>query len=130
MAGLTEFYCGWNEPSHASQFKWLEYTFNWAVSEISLIPDISILTSQVYYRIARLNTLAGRYYNPIPARFLAPIDCSKIPAQSPNCKSHKSCPGIDSQPGGIDRLLGFMGSLNVYKFGLRRLNPDYGERSV
>jgi hypothetical protein len=28
MAGLTEFYCGWNEPSHASQFKWLEYTFN------------------------------------------------------------------------------------------------------
>ncbi len=29
MAGLTEFYCGWNEPSHASQFKWLEYTFKW-----------------------------------------------------------------------------------------------------
>ncbi len=28
MAGLTEFYCGSNEPSHASQFKWLEYTFN------------------------------------------------------------------------------------------------------
>jgi hypothetical protein len=27
MAGLTEFYCGLNEPSHASQFKWLEYTF-------------------------------------------------------------------------------------------------------
>jgi hypothetical protein len=27
MAGLTEFYCGWNEPSHASQFKWLENTF-------------------------------------------------------------------------------------------------------
>ncbi len=27
MAGVTEFYCGWNEPSHASQFKWLEYTF-------------------------------------------------------------------------------------------------------
>jgi hypothetical protein len=27
MAGLSEFYCGWNEPSHASQFKWLEYTF-------------------------------------------------------------------------------------------------------
>jgi hypothetical protein len=27
MAGLTEFYCGGNEPSHASQFKWLEYTF-------------------------------------------------------------------------------------------------------
>jgi hypothetical protein len=29
MAGLTEFYCGLNEPSQASQFKWLEYTFNW-----------------------------------------------------------------------------------------------------
>jgi len=27
MAGLTEIYCGWNEPCHASQFKWLEYTF-------------------------------------------------------------------------------------------------------
>ncbi len=27
MAGLSEFYCGRNEPSHASQFKWLEYTF-------------------------------------------------------------------------------------------------------
>ena len=27
MAGLTELYCGWNAPSHASQFKWLEYTF-------------------------------------------------------------------------------------------------------
>jgi hypothetical protein len=24
--------------------------------------------------------VAGRYYNPIPTRFLAPIDCSKIPA--------------------------------------------------
>ncbi len=27
MAGLKEFYCGSNEPSHASHFKWLEYTF-------------------------------------------------------------------------------------------------------
>jgi hypothetical protein len=27
MAGLKEFYCGSNEPSHPSQFKWLEYTF-------------------------------------------------------------------------------------------------------
>jgi hypothetical protein len=26
-------------------------------------------------------TVAGRYENPIPSRFLAPIDCSKIPAQ-------------------------------------------------
>jgi hypothetical protein len=29
---------------------------------------------------ARLCSLAGRYDNPIPTRFLAPIDCLKIPA--------------------------------------------------
>jgi hypothetical protein len=28
MAGLTEFYCRSNETSHASQFKWLDNTFN------------------------------------------------------------------------------------------------------
>jgi hypothetical protein len=28
MAGLTEFYCRPNETSHASQFKWLDNTFN------------------------------------------------------------------------------------------------------
>ncbi len=32
------------------------------------------------YRPARLNGLAGLYYNPIPARSLALTDCSKIPA--------------------------------------------------
>jgi hypothetical protein len=30
---------------------------------------------------ARLSSLAGRYDNPIPTRFLALIDCLKIPAQ-------------------------------------------------
>ncbi len=30
---------------------------------------------------ARLWSLVGRYDNPIPTRFLAPIDCFKIPAQ-------------------------------------------------
>jgi len=30
---------------------------------------------------ASLCSLAGRYDNPIPTRFLAPIDCLKIPAQ-------------------------------------------------
>ncbi len=30
---------------------------------------------------AILCSLAGRYDNPIPIRFLAPIDCSRIPAQ-------------------------------------------------
>jgi hypothetical protein len=40
----------------------------------------------------RLCSLAGRYDNLIPTRFLAPIDCLKIPAQysrgtkSPKCK--------------------------------------------
>ena len=29
---------------------------------------------------ASLCSLAGRYDNPIPTRFLAPIDCFKIPA--------------------------------------------------
>ncbi len=32
-------------------------------------------------RPARLCSLAGRYDNPIPTRFLAPIDCYKIPAR-------------------------------------------------
>ncbi len=31
---------------------------------------------------ASLCSLAGRYDNPIPTQFLAPIDCYKIPAQS------------------------------------------------
>ncbi len=30
---------------------------------------------------ASLCSLAGRYNNPIPTRFLAPIDCLKIPEQ-------------------------------------------------
>jgi hypothetical protein len=30
---------------------------------------------------ASLCSLAGQYDNPIPTRFLAPIDCLKIPAQ-------------------------------------------------
>jgi hypothetical protein len=33
---------------------------------------------------ASLCSLAGRYNNPIPPRFLAPIDCLKIPAQVQN----------------------------------------------
>ncbi len=34
-------------------------------------------------------SLAGRYDNPIPTRFLAPIDCLKIPAQFYNPIVHK-----------------------------------------
>jgi hypothetical protein len=40
---------------------------------------------------ANLCSLAGRYDNPIPTRFLAPIDCLKIPAQHVS-----SCPVIPS----------------------------------
>ncbi len=30
---------------------------------------------------SKIPALAGRYVNPIPTRFVAPIDCLKIPAQ-------------------------------------------------
>jgi hypothetical protein len=34
------------------------------------------------YRPARLHRLAGQYDNSVPSRFLAPIDCYKIPVQN------------------------------------------------
>jgi hypothetical protein len=37
---------------------------------------------------ASLCSLAGRYNNNIPSRFLAPIDCLKIPAQLYVCVCH------------------------------------------
>ncbi len=37
--------------------------------------------TELSYQLASLCGLAGRYDNPIPYRFLAPIDKSKIPAQ-------------------------------------------------
>jgi hypothetical protein len=42
MAGLTEFYCGWNEPSHDSQFKWLEYTFKEPRKRFQGIDSVSL----------------------------------------------------------------------------------------
>jgi hypothetical protein len=42
MAGLTEFYCGWNELSHASKFKWLEYTFKPEFIEIKFSQKVII----------------------------------------------------------------------------------------
>ncbi len=36
--------------------------------------------------------MAGRYDNPIPTRFLVPIDCLKIPAQS---AGHEGLPPIE-----------------------------------
>jgi len=40
---------------------------------------------------ASLCSLAGQYDNPIPTRFLAPIDCLKIPAQIKNIRISKNC---------------------------------------
>jgi hypothetical protein len=41
---------------------------------------ISNLITWVLNFFLSVCSLAGRYDNPIPTRFLAPIDCSKIPA--------------------------------------------------
>ncbi len=41
---------------------------------------------------AMLCSLAGRYNNPIPTRFLAPIDCLKIPAQVSSVEQSKLPP--------------------------------------
>ncbi len=38
---------------------------------------------------ASISSLAGLYDNPIPTRFLAPIDCLKIPALNVGECSHK-----------------------------------------
>ncbi len=46
-----------------------------------------------------LCSLAGRYEKPFPTRLLAPIDCSKIPALSPNLKTLK-------EPGSLCGLAG------------------------
>jgi hypothetical protein len=40
--------------------------------------------------------VAGRYDNPIPPRFLAPIDCLKIPARCSNFGVMTRRPTIDS----------------------------------
>jgi hypothetical protein len=37
----------------------------------------------------QIRALVGQYDNPIPARFLAPMDCSKIPALTSSLPSFK-----------------------------------------
>jgi hypothetical protein len=44
--------------------------------------------------IPRLCSLAGRYYDPIPTRFPASIDCLKIPAQTGGIDSLVLIPGL------------------------------------
>ncbi len=71
MAGLTEFYCGWNEHSHASQFKWLEYTFKC----ISKIFNSSVLLhfSPIYEYI---HFSSGTFLSPSFLRLFPFILCS------------------------------------------------------
>jgi hypothetical protein len=56
---------------------------------------------------ASLCSLVGQYDNPVPTGFLAPTDCSKIPAQA-------------TWAGGIDSLEPIPGLIQVKKFGLWR----------
>ncbi len=83
---------------------------------------------------------AGRYDNPLPTRFLARIDCLKIPAQlrARICRSFKETrhrfsawragtkPYLSYWPARLNRLAKsipryrFLGSINVYKYGLSR----------
>jgi hypothetical protein len=55
---------------------------------------ISVLNAGIFWREAKTKrlfsqcSLAGRYDNPIPSRFLAPIDCLKIPAQEAVCAGY------------------------------------------
>jgi hypothetical protein len=61
---------------------------------------------------ASLCSLAGRYGNPIPTRFLAPIDCTKILALLSYwlAKIHRLEESIPHNR--------YLGSLNVDKYGL------------
>jgi hypothetical protein len=79
--------------------------------DLNLMPESTLSPCQGL----RIWPLAGWYDNPIPTRFLAPIDCFKIPAPEPEFVNILSSPGIDSQPGWRNRFLGY---LNVYKYGL------------
>ena len=49
---------------------------------------------------ASLCSLADRYYDPIPTRFLAPIDFSKFPAQDVLCYEMSSSDDHYHFPGG------------------------------
>ncbi len=58
------------------------YTFKNTGSEAKQPGGIGSLESILgLLKSLKIRALAGRYDNPIPTRFLAPIDCLKIPAQ-------------------------------------------------
>ncbi len=66
----------------------------------------------------RLCSLAGRYDNSIPTRFLAPTDCLKIPAESRGARNRVGIE-LSYRPAQLHRLAGFipwnrfLGSINV-----------------
>jgi hypothetical protein len=54
--------------------------FSAGILEQSIVPARQATYRLLSFRPARLHRLAGRYDNSDPTRFLASIDCSKIPA--------------------------------------------------
>ncbi len=58
MAGLTEFYCRLNETSQASQFTWMDNTFNTGVQYVlnskSLIAYLALISTFSGYINTRL----------------------------------------------------------------------------
>ncbi len=46
---------------------------------------------------SQIQVLAGRYNNPIPIRFLATIDCSKIPAKRKVLETRKKESAAEDQ---------------------------------
>jgi hypothetical protein len=55
---------------------------------------------------ARLCSQAGRYDNPIPTRFLAPVDCLKIPAQDQKRRYQFRQPMQSSELEFLNKLFG------------------------
>jgi hypothetical protein len=54
---------------------------NWiAVKQIEAVLSFMEPRNRSKELIPPAHALAGMYNNPIPARFLAPLDCSKVPA--------------------------------------------------
>jgi hypothetical protein len=92
MAGLKEFYCGSNEPSHAFQFKWLEYTFNirealLTISSADEVTKIGILRSHKgRHTSILLNELCSTITSNVCV-IITPTKCNQIP---PSIMKHMS----------------------------------------
>jgi hypothetical protein len=66
---------------------------------------------------ASLYSLAGRYDNPIPPRFLAPIDCLKIQALL-SCFLHGGCQEIFEKTSNLGKTSSQVG-LEVFVVAIR-----------